>query len=807
MKDFFISYTGSDAKWAEWIAWELEAAGYSVVVQLWDFQPGNDFVAEMDRASREAGQTLAVLSPRYFQSRFTEAEWTTAFNKGNLLPVRVADFDVEGLLSVRVYIDIAGKSEDQARKVLLEGVKRERRKPSVAPGFPAENFVRSVKEQPQFPGALSPIWNVPHQRNPNFVGRDALLDQIHKTLTSKNAAALKAIHGMGGVGKTQLAAEYAYDHAADYRVVWWIKSEEPAALASDYAALAEALDLPQKQERDQKVIVAAVAQWLNHNGAWLLIFDNAGCKEDLRGWLPQNRAGHVLITSRDPNWGGVAKPLEVEVLTREDAIRFLLQRTGQDDAESARQLADALGNLPLALEQAGAYIETTGKPIAEYLALFKTRHRELLLRGKPDDYPNTVATTWEISFQAAQQESPAATGLLNLCAFLAPDDIPIAVLREGKDRLPDLLAETVADEIRFDEAVAVLRHYSLIERSEGGLFVHRLVQMVARDRFLDDEREVSAEAAVRIVDAAFPFESDDVRTWADCERLLPHALAAVEFGDGLQVASEATGRLLNQMGLYYRGRARYADAKQVYERAIRIAEETLGPDDSSVAIRLNNLGLVLWDLGDLAGARQCIERALRIDEAAFGPDHPNVANRINNLGIVLIDCGDLAAARQCLERALRIDEGALGPDHNEVATDVNNLGGVLRELGDLARARQFFERALTMHEAALGPDHPNVASSTSNLGNVLHDLGDLGAARECYERALRIDEAAFGPDHPAVARDLNNLGRVLQILSDLGGARQCFKRALCIRRKFLGDDHPKTVLARNKLEALKREMD
>jgi hypothetical protein len=121
VKDFFISYTSSDAKWAEWIAWELEAAGYSVVVQLWDFHPGNDFIAEMERASREAGQTLAVLSPKYFQSRFTEAEWTAAFKKGNLLPVRVVDFDVEGLLSVRVYIDIVGKSEDQAREVLLEG--------------------------------------------------------------------------------------------------------------------------------------------------------------------------------------------------------------------------------------------------------------------------------------------------------------------------------------------------------------------------------------------------------------------------------------------------------------------------------------------------------------------------------------------------------------------------------------------------------------------------------------------------------------------------------------------------------------
>lgn len=849
MKDFFISYTSSDAKWAEWIAWQLEAAGYEVVVQLWDFHPGNDFIAEMERASREANQTLAVLSPRYFESRFTEAEWTAAFKKGNLLPVRVVDFDVEGLLSVRAYIDIASKSEDQAREVLLEGVKRERRKPSVAPGFPVDAAARSIKEQPQFPGALSPIWNVPQQRNPNFVGREALLDQIHETLTSKNAAALTAIHGMGGVGKTQLAAEYAYDHSGDYQVVWWIKSEEPAALASDYAALAEALELPQKQERDQRVIVAAGSEWLNHHGGWLLIFDNARRKEDLRGWLPQNRAGHVVITSRDPNWGGMAKPLEVEVLTREDAVRFLLQRTGQDDIEASRQLAEALGDLPLALEQAGAYIETTGKPISEYLALFKTRHGELLLRGKPDEYPDTVATTWEISFQAAQQESPAAAALLNVCAFLAPDDIPIAALRDGKDRLPDLLAETVADEVRFDEAIATLRRYSLIERSDDGLFVHRLVQMVVRDRLLDDERNVAAEAAVRVVNDSFPQESDDVRTWADCVRLCPHAMAVAEFSDELLLAPKATGRLLNQMGLYYQGRARYAEARQTYERALRIYESAfgenhawvaaavsnvgsvlralgdlaqarkfferslrineaaLGPNNPTVAIDVNNLGGVLQALGDLTHARKCFERSLRIHEAALGSNHATVAIYVNNLGSVLQAQGNLASARECFERALRIDEATLGHDHPKVAIDINNLGTVLKALGDLEGARQCFERALRISEAALGLDHPDLAIPLSNLCAALRALGDLTDARQCAERALRIDEAAFDGDHPNRARELNNLGRVLEDLGDLAQARECYARALQMLRRFLDDDHPHTVLVRNNLESLKREME
>ncbi len=278
MKDFFISYTNADQSWAEWIAWQLEEAGYLVVIQAWDFGPGSNFVQEMDRAAKEAQRTLAVLTPKYFESRFAQAEWSAAFAKGNLLPVRVADFKVEGLLSVRVYIDLVGKNDEQAKEALLTGVKKDaRRKPSTPPPLPhsANTAERAVTERPRFPGALPPIWNITHQRNPNFVGRDDLLDQIRQTLTAEKAAALTAIHGLGGVGKTQLAAEYAFRHTADYQIVWRIKSEETATLAADYAALAEKLDLPEKQEREQPVIVAAVREWLNHNAGWLLVFDNA----------------------------------------------------------------------------------------------------------------------------------------------------------------------------------------------------------------------------------------------------------------------------------------------------------------------------------------------------------------------------------------------------------------------------------------------------------------------------------------------------------------------------------------------------
>jgi len=453
LKDFFISYTSADRQWAEWIECQLKDAGYSTVSQVSDFRPGGNFVLEMHDATLQAERTIAVLSPDYLNAPYPQSEWAAAFVKdptgkeGVLLPVRVRECKIEGLLASIVYINLVDTDEATARTRLIDGAARVIKRPS--PPFPhrTDGAEQSRSERPRFPG-LPPIWNVPHQRNPNFVGRDDLLHRIRETLTSKKAAALTAIHGLGGVGKTQLASEYAYRHAADYQLVWWIRSEEPATLSSDYALLAEALDLPQKQEREQPVIVAAVRGWLNHNSGWLVIFDNARHAQDVREYLPQNRAGHVLITSRDPNWGSVAKPFEVEVLSREDSVKFLLERTGQNDESAARKLAEELGDLPLALEQAGAYVETNGKPLAEYLSLFQKRRAELLRRGQPAGYPDTVATTWEISFREVEQQSPAAAGLLNLCAFLAPDDIPLSILREDARGLPEVLVEAVADEMR-----------------------------------------------------------------------------------------------------------------------------------------------------------------------------------------------------------------------------------------------------------------------------------------------------------------------------------------------------------------------
>ncbi|TFH49723.1 MAG: toll/interleukin-1 receptor domain-containing protein, partial [Methanothrix sp.] len=435
MKDFFISYNKADRQWAEWIAWQLEDEGYSVVIQCWDFLPGCNFVLEMHEAAKDAERTIGVLSPHFLASMFTQPEWAVAFVKDptgknrKLLLIRVQDCQPDGLLAAISYLDLVGLDEDKARKNILAAAGGKRLKPSSPPGFPGD---RTASRGPRFPGALPPIWNVPHLRNRNFTGREPMLNGLHTALYSSQPDSwLQALSGLGGKGKTTLAREYAYRYQADYDLVWWVHADEPASITMDYVGLAAALGLPKMDSPDQ--VVNAVNGWLGQNRKWLLIFDNALDLDALNRFLPQGGDGHVLITSRNPNWGGVAKVLPVDVFEPTEAVDFIFRRTNQDDQASSEALATETGRLPLALEQAGAYIKESGIKLSDYLARFRKNRAEILKRGKPTDYLDTVATTWKISFQAVRTKSPAGADLLVLCSFLAPDDIPRSMIAAGAE--------------------------------------------------------------------------------------------------------------------------------------------------------------------------------------------------------------------------------------------------------------------------------------------------------------------------------------------------------------------------------------
>ena len=809
-KDFFVSYTGADRAWAEWVAWVLEDEGCSVVIQAWDFHAGENFIDNMQKALEGTERTIAVLSAAYFDSEFCKQEWTAALAKAGkqgqdkLVPIRTADIDPPGLFAPIAYIDLFDTPEAEARKRLLAGIMRERAKPTRKGAFPG----KPQQEKPRFPGALPAIWNVPH-RNRHFTGREDLLEKLRTNLTAGTATVVtqsQAITGLGGIGKSELAVEFAYRLKDDYRLVWWLRAEDRTSLVGDYAALARQLDLPEKGEADQRVVVEAVRRWLRTNGDWLLIFDNAGNEASITDFVPHADTGHVIITSQHVAWDRIASPLPVDLWERNESVAFLRERTGEGDEQAANRLAEMLGDLPIALEQAAAYVGETRNSLAWYGDQLEKGHgAKLWARGRNSE--RTVAATWTLSFERVATESPAGAALLRLCAFLAPDNIPLDIIRNGAEHLPEPLSSACADDIDFEDSIGAALRYSLARRDGEALSVHRIVQAVTRDRLAEEERKNSAACAAKILNQALPSFAHgifDVDVAAVYDRLLLHAMAAAEHADSMEVAPKEAARLFNEIGYYHWMRANLEAARQNFKRAQAIYEKTLGADHPNVATSINNVGLVLLDLGDLDSARDAFEGALAIDKKMLGPDHPNVGRDVNNVGLVLLELGKLDGARDAFEAARAIDEKTFGPDHPNVGRAVNNLGRVLRTLSDLDGARDAFEWSLAVCEKAFGADHPSVAIRLNNLGGVLQDLGDLDGARDAYERALAIDEKTFGPDHPNVATRVNNLGSVLRTLGDLDGARKAYERALEIFLKFLPEDHPNIVTVKGNLEALGR---
>ncbi|MDQ3981013.1 MAG: FxSxx-COOH system tetratricopeptide repeat protein, partial [Actinomycetota bacterium] len=764
--------------------------GFTTVLQAWDFRPGSNFAVDMHDALRRSDRVLALLSEAYLASAFAASEWAAAFatdptgRQGRLLPVRVGECQPDGLLHGVVYVDLVGGDPEEAKRRLLAAVRQGRSKPPTLPAFPGARTPGPAAQS--FPGALPGIWNVP-ARNPNFAGRDPQLDQLRDVLkATRSGVATVAVSGLGGVGKTQLALEHAWRRASDYDLVWWVPAEVLAAVPGYLTPLAEGLGLPTD---DPAAVVALLHGELQRRDRWLLVFDNAENPEALNPYLPSAGRGHVVITSRNPAWRSRAEVLDVDVLSPEESVTFLLRRTSSADRETASAVAEELAHLPLALEQAAAYVEETGMSLGEYRRLLAARRRDLLGRGTPAFYRQTVASTFGLAYDRVSSETPAVADVLGTCAFLGPDDIPVDLVA-GDDRLA------------VEDALAALRRLALVRRQGDAIAVHRLVSAVVRDRLTPEERTRRAQDAAAALAAAFPNPADDHRSWPRSARLLPHVVVLARHAEA---AGKDLADVLNQAGIYLSSRAQIRQARDVLDQALRMKESAYGPDDPEVGITLSNLGIVLRALGDLDAARSCQERALRLFEAAYGSDDPEVAVTLSNLGIVLRALGDLEGARAHHERALGIFEVAYGSDHPEVAHTLANLGIVLQDLGDLQSAQAHHERALRIFEATRGVDDPEVAVTISNLAIVLRELGDLETARAHHQRALAIFEAAYGVDHPEVGITLTNLAIVLRTLGDAGAARAQLERALRIFEMAYGPDHPLSRTTRSARDALRRD--
>jgi tetratricopeptide (TPR) repeat protein len=520
--------------------------------------------------------------------------------------------------------------------------------------------VSVVPDGAEVPGRSAPTWSAgaifepPRpERNPYFVGRVETLDQLDVTLRPETPTALRqAMTGLGGVGKTELAIEYAHRRRRLYDVVYTLRAATPATVVGDMRRLAGKLGL----SKAPNGLATRVLEWLATHDRWLVIFDNADDPDVVRSYLPRG-GGHVVITSRARDWGPLVGVVDVDVWRPDESVEFLrkrLNRTDAADARAAAQVAELLGHLPLALEQAASYMRQRGTPYVDYIRLLESRTDRLLAEGAPTDlgYDRTVMTTWIVTIEEIRKLRPAAVDLLQLCAFLAPEAIPESLFNDGASILPAPLRRAAADVEELQETWGILDRFSLVKRARGLVSVHRLVQQVIRTSLTEPERRAVISTSVRILDHGFPGpalpDSHDSRRSA----LLPHVLAIFPHAAAANGDPELAHHVLMRAGEYMARQAQLEGAPSSLDHAHAIATQTYGHDSPQVAHGLAVLGEALYRQADLAGARACFERALAIAEPIYGAAHPDTIGLLNSLAGVLREMGDLAGARSYLARAL-----------------------------------------------------------------------------------------------------------------------------------------------------------
>jgi tetratricopeptide (TPR) repeat protein len=521
----------------------------------------------------------------------------------------------------------------------------------------------------------SEIWQVPYKRNLVFTGRHDVLDTLAQAFAVKHAdtsAQPQAISGLGGIGKTQMAIEYAYRFAQRYHDVFWVSAATQESLISGYAGLAGPLNLREKDASDQNVLIQAVRNWLQNHTNWLLILDNVEDLSQIEPLLPPSPGGHILITTRSQLTGRFAQRTDINPLPNKEGALLLLRYAGRlseqrplqevadQDIALAQQISEELGGLPLALSQAGAYIDETACSLSSYYQQYQKRRAALLQwRGRyAHVHPEAVATTWSLSFEKVESDNPIAAKLLRFCAFLAPDAIPEELLIQALKGL-DLEAESW----QIDEAMVVLRSYSLIQRNaqKKSVWIHRLVQAVLRDAMNEQEQLRWITLVVSAVNALFP--EVEFHTWQQCAVYLPQAQICATWITQKNLLLPEGASLLHKAGMYLMDRAQYSEAQPLYELSLHISEQTVGPEHPDTASTLHELARLAQAQGNYAQAQPLYERALRIYEQSLGSEHPNTATTLNEMARLAQAQGNYAQAQPLYERALRIYEQSLGPGH------------------------------------------------------------------------------------------------------------------------------------------------
>ncbi|HEY6327639.1 MAG TPA: FxSxx-COOH system tetratricopeptide repeat protein [Candidatus Cybelea sp.] len=779
-KALFVSRAAADAELAAVIGATLRDAGYAVIVE------------RAHEALAEDARVVALLSPDYLRSDLCQAEWQNAIaldplnTKSRLILLRVAECEPLGLLSGLAYWDLVPVRDNRPllQDIVREAVREERRESA-----PAGTYWRAPRTIVDAE-AIRPV--------SSFSGREAQLNALERVLARDGGIA--ALCGLGGLGKSSLAREYAWRNREAYAVIWWLNAQTEDALVEGLLRLGSifvrGLDRHADRRAAAQQVVRTVLGGLSKPA--LLIFDNVEDERVLRAWLP--RAGaHVLVTSRNTAWSSDVTPIALNVWPLDVAADYVRSESARADVtgDDAQAIAETLGGLPLALAHAAAALR--GRRMVSAQRYLQRVNDYLKSAPQHVEYPRSVFATFSTAIAQAEHEAAGAADLLCFAAAFAPDAIPSELFEQPADRYPQALQPVVTDELRRNEALGVLDRFSLLAYAPAShsYSVHRLVQLAARDVVSGDAR-AWARCAAAVAEAAFP--EPVLETWPQCERLLAHARAALSAVG--KDASLSAARLSLRCGIYLLERGDYGGAEALLTPALATLEKLLRSDDAEVARALYELAIVYTHEGRYAEAAPQMERALSIREAVLGPEHPDVAKTLTDSATMYHKLGRYDEEEPRYLRALAIAEKALGPEHASVAATLNDLAFFYDWQGRDAEAKSLQLRALAIREKVLGPDHPDVALSLNNLGKFYFREERYAELEPLMTRAVTILEKALGPDHPDIGHTLNNLALVYGRMGRYDEARAVATRGLRIRETALGPEHAEVAVTLNSLAKL-----
>ncbi|MEV5609484.1 FxSxx-COOH system tetratricopeptide repeat protein [Streptomyces sp. NPDC052225] len=703
-------------------------------------------------------------------------------------------------------------------------------------------------------GSPALLVNVP-LRNTSFVGRTALLRAVEEQLGAQDTAAVlpHALQGMGGVGKSQLALEYIYTHQRDYKVICWIPAERESLILAGLAGLATRLRLFPGDEGGAapaaNTAVPAVLEALRTGAPydnWLLVFDNAENIDVVRNYFPTNGPGKIIVTSRNREWERVASPLPVNVFERDESIQLLQKRSPDLSYDDADRLAEALGDLPLAVEQAGAWRAVTGMLVEDYLDLLEARSPEVLELDPAPDYPVSVAAAWDISLERIAENNPGARQLLDICACMAPEPVPLSLFRgsRGIDITPELDL-LLRESIKLSRAIRDLNQFSLVKLDlrADTLQMHRLLQNVLLAKLGPDDRERMRDAAHQLLSAAKPGHYASSREWPAYQALLPHVLTAEAVRSSDTWARELVYDTV--MFLYYWGAHESAVdlARQAWSawlessgeenihvirmskilafclRVVSQVEESIPLNERALEV-CRRIDVDVEDLIDsmveLSDARRYqgrFQEARELDaEAAersrtlFGPEDPMTLRAMHSWGVSLRLCGEFKEAKALDEETVRLRDLLFGPTSGLTLNTQGALAIDMRESGDYPGARDFREDVYRRQRGALGEDNPFTLRSANDLAVCRRRDGAVEEAAKLSEDILRRLTQRYGADHNYTLATAVNAVVDRRISGDLEGSRELGESTVRRYTQRLGARHAHTLLTKANLAATMRAL-